>query len=1445
MDRVQGFKGLKGFSIDSFLDSKIAEEEARQKKSGQPSGSPRRSPSNAPVRRTSGRTDSPARRAGNRLRVPEGGSVENAGAGKGPDPEEFVIGDDASDISRAATPRPVKETAEGPLAEEGKKTQQPDDAPPVDKGKEKAEDELPEDVRKKLARLESLTAKYQGMLATTPLHRDWHLLFYSQNSLCIDLLRNYRTAHKRVAAIEPFESTLREHTPLTSIEDPGALVEFLHQRSLQSDMVLEELKRVTGEHKDVVRERDELKVKLDDAEKKAKDAFDEAAGLRKEQEEKVVAANTAEHAQETSDEPPKPAESDPLGADSINESQPSKSAQSSGTQIEATDETFFSYETELPRLEAEVKKHQEEANERLAYINELETENATHRQGNDMIQLDLSAMKNKLSVKDREIAGIKAELAETQGKLEEAATERTRAQEEQEEAADMLVRSEAQLQDFQERLKESQKELEEKAKFAEENLRKYQEVHKKNLNSGAYVQRDEKMKEVHNNVVNALKKNVQEAEDAKKAAENKVNDLNFEIKQLEATVSSSGEVIARLRRYETTVERVNKELDEIKDERDNALRLAETKKGHEAAAASLRSQLKRAEKDRDAAYQMILDCGKCKIPDNEDLREPETSTEHSRTPDTRSRGGSEATEVTEVSTQPTEISTPSAPSVDGEIPANGDAKKKKKKKSKSKKKGSIDATATPSIDELIAEPQKAKDMIDKHGDSNTAIEFMKQQLESIRAERETQDDGRENVIKHLEGVVEEREQAIRDSKMLMREKEDEITALHHKIGKQEEAIERLDKKLKDQEGLQEEIETLKDSLTDQGEKSTTALHDLKTLREEKQRLQDEFDELQVESDRHRKGMKDAEAQREDLTVRCTSLETEITELKNAQTSASSAEKQRLDQDFRVMVENITNMGKQIQADEEKTASLEKEKESLQIAKDACEKQIEELKAQHTANGAELDAKHQSLTADFDELKSKATGLEKDLNAANHLAQTRYKDLTDLREHLNKVQPELKKLREESEQLRVAKTDLEKANAIVKRLESKERDLRSEITEYKSQATEKDKEVGSLKDQAKRSDERSTALEDTCERARKDLEQNERTRDEAVDARDRLQSQLEKAQDEMKGSKSRLDDLEKQVKKFSDEAASLRDELQLKAAQQASSQSLMTSMQDGNRELATQMKEASERCESLEEELADAHRLLSERSREGETMRRLLADVESRADSRVREMREKMDLATEERDRAEDEASNIGRRKAREIEDLKNRLRDAEQEAGSASAAKEDAERRERDFKGRHEDLERRTAQAQEEVTEVRSAMAQLRDALDEGERQSRDLEKERADLRKALEEREARLEKLQKSSRSMADEMRTLQTNKLRQGSMQSSRSSMESSRVTSPAPRIANGSTTNFGTPLATTGGPDAREAIDYVYLKNVLLQFLEQREKKHQMQLVPVLGMLLHFDK
>lgn len=76
----------------------------------------------------------------------------------------------------------------------------------------------------------------------------------------------------------------------------------------------------------------------------------------------------------------------------------------------------------------------------------------------------------------------------------------------------------------------------------------------------------------------------------------------------------------------------------------------------------------------------------------------------------------------------------------------------------------------------------------------------------------------------------------------------------------------------------------------------------------------------------------------------------------------------------------------------------------------------------------------------------------------------------------------------------------------------------------------------------------------------------------------------------------------------------------------------------------------------------------------------------------------------------------------------------------------------------------------------------------------------------------------------------------------QSQRSSMDikTARVTSPAPP----SRTASGARIEGVNGQSSGQ-MDYVYLKNVLLQFLEQKDKKHQMQLIPVLGMLLHFDR
>lgn len=91
--------------------------------------------------------------------------------------------------------------------------------------------------------------------------------------------------------------------------------------------------------------------------------------------------------------------------------------------------------------------------------------------------------------------------------------------------------------------------------------------------------------------------------------------------------------------------------------------------------------------------------------------------------------------------------------------------------------------------------------------------------------------------------------------------------------------------------------------------------------------------------------------------------------------------------------------------------------------------------------------------------------------------------------------------------------------------------------------------------------------------------------------------------------------------------------------------------------------------------------------------------------------------------------------------------------------------------------------------------------------------------------------------------MKNVQTAKTRamDTETQSSRSSLDSAparaRLILPASKNS--------TPVTDSINGHAPGSMDYVYLKNVLLQFLEQKDKKRQVQLIPVLGMLLHFDR
>ena len=446
-------------------------------------------------------------------------------------------------------------------------------------------------------------------------------------------------------------------------------------------------------------------------------------------------------------------------------------------------------------------------------------------------------------------------------------------------------------------------------------------------------------------------------------------------------------------------------------------------------------------------------------------------------------------------------------------------------------------------------------------------------------------------------------------------------------------------------------------------------------------------------------------------------------------------------------DNLIHVGQEHVEAKYRLKDLFAEKTVLEERTSHLENELLDLRASQKHNVDESQQAQKTLAVQFDELRQKAADLQTDLMVAQQLASSRFKDLTDLRSILQKMQLEITALRAETGELKVIKEELSRRVIELQNVETRHSILRNEVGELRKATSDKDTEISSLKQRLDRESTGRLNAEEASNKASHELQQSEAQRRSLTESLEGASKDLDKSREEISTLKCRIREVEDSLFRTERESEGLREDVELKTAQHASAESLMSSMRDQTAEMAMQTKEARERCENLEEELADAHRLLTERTREGETMRRLLAEVEGRVETRIREMKERMDVALEERDKAEDEASTAGRRRVRESEELRNKLRDVERSLKRAEEDKEELEIAQREWRRQREELNQKSEQSIQEVENIRKAMSELRDALDESERQARELEKQKAELRHSVEDTQLRLDRLQKSNK--------------------------------------------------------------------------------------------------
>ncbi|KAL5614271.1 hypothetical protein BROUX41_004381 [Berkeleyomyces rouxiae] len=550
------------------------------------------------------------------------------------------------------------------------------------------------------------------------------------------------------------------------------------------------------------------------------------------------------------------------------------------------------------------------------------------------------------------------------------------------------------------------------------------------------------------------------------------------------------------------------------------------------------------------------------------------------------------------------------------------------------------------------------------------------------------------------------------------------------------------------------------------------------------------------------------------TAAIQSLNAEITRLE-AEVASKEHQVQRLTKqhkDTETLREEIETLRYELlEIGQEHVVSKAKIKD-LSQERDALQARIKELEEEVSSDGTaqkELD----KLQEDYNELKSSTEALKSDLAISESLAQTRFRELTELREVLQRAQPELKSLRQDSEALKNVKTELGAKMVQISELEKREKDARSELSRTQRINADREADIKALRERLASEEKTRLRFEDSQRVAGRDLRRAQAEKIEIAAREEKATRELEKVREELQKLRLTVQDLEDQVEKLKREGASYKGDADLKAQQYANVQSLVSSMRDEASELRVQLREAQSQAESVGEELVEVQRLLSERTREAETMRRLLADVDERADNKVREIRARLEAAQEERDRMEDESSALARRKTREGEELKQRIRDLERDLKRLTTQNEELEGLKDEWRLRREELESAESGAVKELKEVQTAVAELRAALDASEKQLRHSEAKREETRQLLDETKQRFDRT----------MRDLKAAQLRLGSSPS-RTSIDSAPANTPA----------------NTGG-----AADAMYIKTIMLQFLEQKDAKLRSQLVPVLGRLLQFNE
>lgn len=468
-------------------------------------------------------------------------------------------------------------------------------------------------------------------------------------------------------------------------------------------------------------------------------------------------------------------------------------------------------------------------------------------------------------------------------------------------------------------------------------------------------------------------------------------------------------------------------------------------------------------------------------------------------------------------------------------------------------------------------------------------------------------------------------------------------------------------------------------------------------------------------------------------------------------------------------------------------------------------ELSSLSAKSTEKETELNSTLLTTNKELDSLKSSSSSNDK-----------RRKQLELLSEKMNE---ELNKLKSENSTL----------SAQVREYEN----LKKTHASLKTTMMQKEKTIVYLEQQVK-------TYSDNIDTTKKTTEGIKRENKQLLEYVDNLKKDYQILKDDSKRKNESLERYIKESGQLSERLSMLQDKYETLQGLKSNSNEQIDSIKRQCEELTVKLKEANKRSISLEDEVTEYSNTIREKTREINGMKRHLSESSNGETAKERELREKLTYEADEKIKLQSEITLQATRKSRDIQDWKqanaelkselHRLQLREKELGADIAT----------LRSLNSNLQDHSGSSKEDSNELERLTMSLKESLSKADQKIRELQEINETLMHTNDDVNQKLNRLSKNYKALSkqlSELKETSRNESRTSRASSIASGGENQQMDSRSRQSSFSSNRNILPPETISEMNDK-----VVYIKNVLLGFLEHKDQRNQ--LLPVVSTLLRFD-